>query len=56
MDYIISDDKNNIKHDFTILESYFINHGEDTLHYFIYIVFGIHCGVLIQMNTEEIII
>ena len=29
MIYIRSDNKSNIKHDFTLLESYFINYGED---------------------------
>ena len=29
MIYIISDYKTNIKYDFTLLESYFINNGED---------------------------
>ena len=55
MDYIISDYKNNIKHDFTILESYFINHGEDILKHFIYIVYGTHYHRCIKtMNTEDI--
>ena len=49
MVYIISVYKNNIKYDFTILESYFINHGKIFHLYFTW--YTLWC--IKTMNTER---